>query len=207
VLSSHPDSGDRGVARTRFLLLGCSLLGCSLLGLVLTSSATLAKNLHLIEELPNGFAIYRSGKTSAEDLAEFRKLGISEIVVLSGNAEDHEFKYLDAHPDLRVVYNEEQSHKYLPSNDFLDWFDAWVEEARRVGKKIAFRCNCGCHRTGRLAAYYQMKWQNMTYADVLIIMKKYGSRMSFYKHLDDQVKTLQQRIQAQRAVVPVEAGP
>jgi protein-tyrosine phosphatase len=182
-------------------------LSCTVVGLILASSLSLANNLHLIEELPNGFAIYRSGKPSAEDIAEFRKLGISEIVVLSGNADNHEFKYRDEYPDLQVVYNEEQSHKQLPSDEFLDWFDAWVEEARRVGKKIAFRCNCGCHRTGRLAAYYQMKWQNMTYADVLVIMKKYGSHMSFYRHLDDQVMALQKRIHTQRAVVPVEASP
>lgn len=174
----------------------------ALLALTLWSATATAKNLHLIEELPNGFAIYRSGKPSAEDLAEYRELGISQIAVLSGNADDHEYKYREAHPGLVVVYDEGQSAKQLPDEAFLDWFDAWVEGARREGRKIAIRCNCGCHRTGRLAAYYQMKWQNMTYEDVLIIMNKHGRHMSWYPRLPRQVKVLEERIRNQSVNTP-----
>ena len=42
--------------------------------------------------------------------------------------------------------------------DFLRQFDEWVMDAQKKGKKIAFRCNCGCHRTGRLAGYAEMRF-------------------------------------------------
>jgi protein-tyrosine phosphatase len=157
-----------------------------------------AGNLHLIEELPNGFAIYRSGKPDREDLEKYRQLGIQEIAVLSGNADKHELRYHDLVPDLQVVYNEKQNAKKLPDAAFFDWFDAWVEKARRSGTKIAIRCNCGCHRTGRLAAYYQMKWQNLTYEDAIILMNKHGRRMGFYPGLKDQVRQLRERIELER---------
>jgi protein-tyrosine phosphatase len=166
--------------------------------LTILPAAAAASNLHLIETLPNGFAIYRSGKPDLEDLEEYRRLGIQEIAVLSGNADKHELKYHDRVPDLQVVYNEKQSPKKLPDAAFFDWFDTWVERARLSGRKIAFRCNCGCHRTGRLAAYYQMKWQNLTYEDAIILMNKHGRRMSFYPGLKEQVRQLQQRIELER---------
>jgi protein-tyrosine phosphatase len=165
-------------------------------------AAAAARNLHLIEDLPNGFAIYRSGKPDREGVAEYRALGIQEIAVLSGNADDHELKYAEEHPALVVVYDEKQNPKRPPDPAFLDWFDAWVEEARREGRKIAFRCNCGCHRTGRLAAYYQMKWQNLTHEDAVILMNKHGRRMRFYPGLKDQVREFQARIRHQRTAAP-----
>ncbi|MEK7691079.1 MAG: hypothetical protein AAB425_08670, partial [Bdellovibrionota bacterium] len=58
-------------------------------------------------------------------------------------------------------------------------------------KKILFRCNCGCHRTGRLAAFYQMKWQNMTGHDAIAIMHAYGRNMWLHPWLDKQVWGLQ----------------
>jgi protein-tyrosine phosphatase len=164
----------------------------------LCASVAEARNLHLIEKLPNGYAIYRLGKPDEEGMLEMRELGIQEIAVLSGNAEKHEEKYRHLYPELEVVYNEKQRVRKLPDPAFLDWFDAWVEEARREGKIIAFRCDCGCHRTGRLAAYYQMKWQNLTYEDAVEIMMEHGRRMFFYPSLPDQVRELQKRIEAQR---------
>jgi hypothetical protein len=158
-----------------------------------------AKNLHLIEELPNGFAIYRSGSTSKEDVAEYKDLGIEEMAVLSGNADRYELKYRDQHPGLKIVYNMAQNASVPLDDEFLDWFDAWVEAARQAGKKIAFRCNCGCHRAGRLAAYYQMKWQNLTHEDATIIMEAHGKHMWNYRYLWDQVAVLADRIKAQRA--------
>ncbi len=165
-----------------------------------------AKNLHLIESLPNGFAIYRSGTPSEKDLAEFSELGIQEIAVLSGNAQKHELKHREVFPDLVIVYDEKQNHKEPLTEAFLDWFDKWVERSRREGMKIAIRCKCGCHRTGRLAAYYQMKWQNLTYEDATIIMGKHGKHMSRYKHLWDQVRGLAERIEGQGEVMVRESG-
>jgi protein-tyrosine phosphatase len=169
-----------------------------LLLLAALPAVSAAGNLHLIEELPNGFAIYRSGKPDQEDLEKYHQLGIQEIAVLSGNADKYELRYQSLVPDLQVVYDEKQNAKKLPDAAFFDWFDAWVEKARRRGTKIAFRCNCGCHRTGRLAAYYQMKWQNLTYEDAIILMNKHGRRMSFHPGLKDQVRRLQERIELER---------
>jgi protein-tyrosine phosphatase len=157
-----------------------------------------ADNLHLIEELPNGFAIYRSGSPSKDDVVEYGELGIQEMAVLAGNADKHELKYRDQHPDLKIVYNDKQNASVPLDDEFLDWFDAWVEEARAEGKKIAFRCNCGCHRAGRLAAYYQMKWQNLSYEDATIIMEEHGKHMWNYRYLWDQVEMLAKRIETQR---------
>lgn len=172
-----------------------------ILGLFVSLTADVAKaeNLHLIEKLPNGFAIYRSGSPSEEDVGEYRDLGIQEMAVLAGNADKHELKYRDQHPDLRIVYDEKQRASVPLDDEFLDWFDEWVEEARREGKKIAFRCNCGCHRAGRLSAYYQMKWQNLSYEDATLIMDAYGKHMWRFRYLWDQVEMLAKRIEAQRA--------
>jgi len=171
----------------------------AVLALVAISSAAPAANIHVIEELPNGFALFRAGEPGRSGIEEFKRLGITEIAVLAGNAESNEYKYIDIHPDLKVVYNEEQETDTPPSDEFLDWFDGWIDSARREGRRIAIRCNCGCHRTGRLAAYYQMKWQNLSYQDAIILMKAHGKRMGFYPYLNNQVRMLHQRILNQRA--------
>lgn len=149
-----------------------------------------AGNLHLIDSLPNGFAIYRSGKPDRDDMAEYCELGITEIAVLAGNAKDAEFKYRDACPTLEVVYDEKQEAGKPVSEAFIEWFDSWVQSARSEGKKIAFRCNCGCHRTGRLAAYYQMKYQNLTVEDALLVMYGHGRYWSRNRGIEPQVRAL-----------------
>jgi len=152
------------------------------------------RNLQLIDSLPNGFKLYRSGEPSKGDLERFHKLGIREIAVLSGDAEDHELKYSDLAPNLEVVYDTKQdSHEPLTVS-FLEWFDRWVDRARLAGKVIAFRCTCGCHRTGRLAAYYQMKYQNLTSSDAIVIMNEYGKQMFLHRDLKHQVRALEDYI-------------
>ena len=169
------------------------IAGVAVLYLLLPASIS-AKNLHLMESLPNGFAIYRSGDPSPKDMREFKRLGILEMAVLTGDAEKKELKFHHLHPDLRIVYNEKQNHRIPLDDVFLDWFDSWVETARSEGKIIAFRCHCGCHRAGRLAAYYQMRWQNLTFEDATVLMKEYGKNMGAYGHLWDQVRELEKRI-------------
>ncbi|MBI3534948.1 MAG: dual specificity protein phosphatase family protein [Deltaproteobacteria bacterium] len=136
-------------------------------------------NFHVIEELPNGFALYRYGKPTSEKsllgspgsiFAYYSNHGIQEVMVLSGNACDVETKC----SGLKIIYDEEQSIGISPSVDFLKQFDIWVREARIKGKKIGFRCSHGCHRTGRLAGYYQMKYQHLTYEDASALMTQYA---------------------------------
>ncbi len=118
-------------------------------------------------------------------------------MVLSGTANKHEYKYQTECPTLKVVYNEEQSTTVPVSARFLSFFDNWVGEAKAEGKKIAFRCECGCHRTGRLAAYYQMKYQKLTTADATVIMMKHGKFMWTQPQLVPQVRDLSSYIGGQ----------
>jgi protein-tyrosine phosphatase len=174
-----------------------------LAALLLLFPATLfANNLHLIDSSDqNGFAIYRMGKPDESDTAELCKLGIQEVMVLSGDAKNHEYKYQSACPTLKVVYDTEQSVGAALDRTFLDKFDKWVQEAQVLGKKIAFRCSCGCHRTGRLAAYYQMKYQNLTKDDATAIMNEHGKVMFFHPSLKPQVQALRDYIKGSPCTV------
>lgn len=161
------------------------------------------ENLHLIDTNDsNGFALFRSGKPNEEDMKTFCKLGIEEIMVLSGDANKHEFKYHEACPSLKVIFNTTQDPRKPLSRSFLESFDRWVEQAQAQGKKIAFRCSCGCHRTGRLAAYYQMKYQNLTVDDAQAIMNKHGKFMAFEKQLIPQTQALFDFIKGRECSVP-----
>ncbi len=153
------------------------------------------KNLHLIDQLPNGFKIYRSGAPSENDLREYSELGIEEIAVLSGDAGRRESRFQRLVPDLEVVYNEKQDDEIPLTNAFLEWFDDWVTEAREEGKVIAFRCRCGCHRTGRLAAYYQMRYQGLGAEAAIGIMNQLGRNMFLHPGLEPQVRALEDYIQ------------
>jgi protein-tyrosine phosphatase len=154
-----------GILRSLFILLA------------LFSTSAFAKNLHRIDPpegaKDTGFAIYRSGKPTFADYEHLVcHLGVTEIFVLSNNGASVEgaFNTREASegrcPTKQIlVHNFDQSvTKHALTQGFLDQFDDWVRTAQSEGKKIAFRCNCGCHRTGRLAAYYQMKYMGLTLA-------------------------------------------
>lgn len=153
-------------------------------------------NIHLIEaDSNNGFALYRTSKPNARDMREFCRLGITEMMVLSGSANNHEVKYAKDCPTLKVVYNVKQATNTPVDRAFLESFDAWVEDAQKTGKKIAFRCECGCHRTGRLAAYYQMKFQHLSLADAHQLLIEHGKWMFFYPQIIKQVVALNDYVQ------------
>jgi len=152
-------------------------------------------NLHLIDADPQtGFAIYRASKPDADDMRRFCELGIREMMVLSGNARTHEREHRDACPTLSVVYDEKQDAQRPLDTGFLERFDAWVAQARSRGIKIAFRCNCGCHRTGRLAAYYQMKYQHLSFEEARAILLRHGRWMSWYPEIVSQTRALYDHI-------------
>ncbi len=157
-------------------------------------SMAVSTNLFLIEEDSNGFAIYRSGKPDRDDMAEYCALGIEEMMVLSGNAEDHEFKFSDECPTLTVVYNQKQDERVPVTESFLEEFDLWVMRAKAEGRKIAFRCNCGCHRTGRLAGYYQMKYRGLSYDEAMELMMERGKWMFLYPGLKKQLKAMEDSV-------------
>jgi len=157
---------------------------------VLSPSAAVSTNLYLIEADTNGFAIYRSGKPDRTDMAEYCELEIEDMMVLSGNAEDHEYKYADECPSLTVIYNYKQNENVPVTQSFLEDFDAWVMRAKKEGRKIAFRCNCGCHRTGRLAGYYQMKYRGLSFDDAKELMMERGKWMLLYPGLKQQLRAM-----------------
>ena len=155
-------------------------------------------NLHLIDrDSRTGFEIYRTSKPTRADMRKFCKLGITEMMVLSGTAGEREFKYASECPTLKVIYNQKQMDNIPVTVEFLTQFDQWVELSRIQGKKIAFRCECGCHRTGRLAAYYQMKYQFLPVDDALAIMTEHGQWMLFFPHLYKQVRAMNDFISGQ----------
>ena len=174
-----------------FLTIACFMLSASY-------SLAAPNNLHLIDEDKNtGFQIYRSGRPYVGAKRELRKwcrMGISEVFVLSGNGDKVEIKKQKACPGLKVQYDERQ---YINSNvttDFLRQFDEWVLDAQAKGKKILFRCNCGCHRTGRLAAYYRMRFNQWSAQDAIQEMLDLGKFMKQHPMLPPQVRALEEYI-------------
>ncbi len=139
----------------------------------------------------SGFALYRSGQLSRGELAELCRLGVEEIVVLDGNAARRECRMRRAVcPQLRVRYDDQQDAHRPVGADFLAAFDRWVEEARREGRKIAFRCRQGWHRAGRLAAYYRMRFQEVPAPEAIAEMERVGRFMGHHRQLAPQVEAL-----------------
>lgn len=130
-------------------------------------------NLHKLDSESNGFAIYRMSAPNKKDMKKICDLNISEVIVLSGNSTKHEKRYAQVCPHIKVV-EFMQSPKTPISAQFLDEFDAIVAAAMINGKKIAFRCTAGAHRTGRLAAYYELKYKNMELEAALKNLEQYG---------------------------------
>ncbi len=87
-------------------------------------------------------------------------------------------------------YNARQSAYEPVSEEFLRAFDAWVAEARRSGRKIAFRCRHGWHRTGRLAAYHRIRHQGVETDEAIEEMNRIGRFMWKHRQLEPQVEAM-----------------
>lgn len=167
------------------------------------ASRVLPQNLHLIDrDASTGFEIYRASEPSAADMIRFCQLGITELMVLSGKGHRDEALARKHCPTLKVVFNEKTSARVALTTEFLADFDAWVMSSRAAGKKIAFRCYCGCHRTGRLAAYYQLRFMNWTTEAALQDMFEKGKFMFVYPELRAQVMALGQYIRGEACTQP-----
>ncbi len=158
--------------------------------LTLNAFCAFADNLHRVDSDSSGFRIYRSGAPSKKDFKRWCKIGIQEVVVLAGNAEKYEDKFAQSCPGLNVIYNVTQNVHVPLDIAFLNFFDAWVTQAKLNGTKILFRCNCGCHRTGRLAAYYEMRFKGKTYRQAKKNFYEYGKDIERRPGLVRQVKAL-----------------
>ena len=167
------------------------LLSMSAFLTFMATAQALPKNMHMIDEdKSTGFEIYRSSTPSTNDVRQWCKMGITEVYVLSGDAKERELLDPTACPGLKVMYNISQKAAVPLDTNFLNQFDNWVKDAQANGKKILFRCNCGCHRTGRLAAYYRMKYNGYSSSQAINEMYDLGKWMFFYSFLKPQVRAL-----------------
>ena len=130
-------------------------------------------NIHLLDTNNNGFEIYRMGAPGPKDMKTLCDKGISEVLVLSGNSHKHEQRYNDFCPGIKIV-EVSQSVSTPLNHDFLQKFDEMISKAKSEGKKIAFRCTAGAHRTGRLSAYYELKYKHLELDQALNNMKHRG---------------------------------
>ena len=162
----------------------------------------------IFEDPDAGFALYRSGRLSPADLGGLCELGVEEILVLDGDGENRECVYRDELcPTLTVRYNHEQEADRPVSTEFLAAFDAWIEEAQTQGKKIAFRCRHGWHRTGRLAAYYRLRFEGASIDEVREEMHRIGRLMWLHPTLDDQVEAYADLLASEPCSVDPESCP
>lgn len=142
-----------------------------------------------------GFAIYRSGRLSSADLELLCGIGVEEILVLDGEGAERECQYkLAACPGLRVRYDMAQDEDRPVSVEFLQAFDTWIEEARANGTKVALRCRHGWHRTGRLIAYYRMRFEGVPAAEAIREMQNIGHMMWRHPTLNPQVEAYEDLI-------------
>ena len=144
-----------------------------------------------------GFALYRSGRVSPADLGALCALGVEEILVLDGQGVDRECLFQQAVcPNLRVRYDFAQEEDRPVSVDFLEAFDAWIDDAQAQGKKVAFRCRFGWHRTGRLAAYYRIRFEGASAVEATQEMQRIGRMMWRHPTLDSQVQAYEDLVAA-----------
>jgi len=145
--------------------------------------------LKVAEDPGTGFALYRSGRLSSTDLGVLCGLGVEEILVLDGEGSSRECLFRKtACPEMQVRYDHAQEEDTPVSIDFLEAFDAWIEESQEQGKKVAFRCRHGWHRTGRLVAYYRMRFEGDSAAEATKEMQRIGRMMWRHPTLDPQVE-------------------
>lgn len=141
------------------------------------------------EDPATGFGLYRSGRLSPADLKVLCDLGVEEILILDGEAGERECRLRESIcPDMRVRYDYAQEEDHPVSADFLEAFDAWISEAQADGRKVAFRCRHGWHRTGRLAAYYRIRFEGASSAAATQEMQEIGHMMWKHPTLDPQVE-------------------
>lgn len=152
--------------------------------------------LHEIDSDPaSGFAIYRSGQPTAKSVRELCDLGIRELYALNGEGSRYRDALARECPGARITYDASQDADSPISADFLAQFDKSVEEAKAAGTKILFHCSCGCHRTGRLAAYYRIKFDHWSAESAIEEMHAIGEKMDEHPTLDGQVRAMEEYVQ------------
>lgn len=134
-----------------------------------------------LQELNNG--VFRSSQPKDEDIQELCDLGIRNIISLDGSDESLNISKCNG---MKIIFNESQDVKVPLTKDFLRFFDQAVSNGN-----VLFHCSCGCHRTGRLAAWYRMKYQGWTSEMAIEEMRDIGKYMHFFKMLPHQVRAME----------------
>jgi protein tyrosine/serine phosphatase len=157
-----------------------------------------------MDAAPNGYVMYRSAQPNAEDAEEICKRGVRKVFALNGEGRKYAERLKEVCPNAEIVYDYPQSPDDGVPSEFLDLFDRSVEEAKAAGQGILFHCSCGCHRTGRLAAYYRMKYQNWSAAAAIDEMNTLGKDISQHPSLNSQIYALEDAIQGRGCSQPVQ---
>jgi len=108
-----------------------------------------------------GFAVYRSSNPGSAEWSAVCGDWKTDFVVLNDDRwQEREERYRKYCPNGTVVYARSQSISRGLEPDFLAFFDQVIARARAEGRKVLFHCKLGVHRTGRLAAYYELKHES-----------------------------------------------
>ena len=108
-----------------------------------------------------GFAVYRSSNPGSAEWSAVCGDWKTDFVVLNDDRwQEREERYRKYCPNGTVVYARSQSISRGLEPDFLAFFDQVIARARAEGRKVLFHCKLGIHRTGRLAAYYELKHES-----------------------------------------------
>jgi hypothetical protein len=157
-----------------------------------------------LDSAPNGYVMYRSAQPDASDAEEICKRGVRKVFALNGEGRKYAERLKEVCPDAEIVYDIPQNPDAAVPRDFLDLFDRSVEEAKAAGQAVLFHCSCGCHRTGRLAAYYRMKYQNWSAEAAIDEMKTLGKDMDQHPSLSSQIRALEDLIGGRGCTQPAE---
>lgn len=154
-------------------------------------------NIHRVDpgKGTEGFALYRMSAPIQKDLKSITDRKIKKIIVLSHNADDHERKIEGFPEEIEIIEVNQFTTRRL-DKDFLGRFDRIISEAKKGGYAVAIRCQIGCHRTGRLAAYFEMRWLKHSAEEALVNYDKHGYlNRIFHRQVRREIRDLYLNIQ------------
>jgi len=115
-----------------------------------------------------GYAVYRSSEPGPQEWKAVCGTWKTDFVVLDDDSwQKRDRVYKRQCPNGTVVYAKSQSVAANLDTDFLAFFDQVIARARSEGRKVLLHCRLGTHRTGRLAAYYGLKFEGWALARAL----------------------------------------
>ncbi len=148
------------------------------------------------QKADSGFSVYRSGQPETPAIAEWCKAGVKSIYALNGRGSEYAEQLAKDCPQAKIIFDLAQDADVAVDHAFLEDFDREITSAQAGGYGVMFHCNCGCHRTGRLAAYYRMKYNQWTADQAIAEMNSIGKDMDEHVNLIPQVRAMDDYIHA-----------